>query len=76
LRKKIQFVCPKNGKNFSKNITGSVNSEHPKKDLAFIGNKFEETCQKLVKNHRPKNSKKKKRKVSKHGKTTIQFFFS
>jgi hypothetical protein len=52
-----------------------VNSEHLKKDLALIGNKFEETCQKLVKTHQPKNSKKKKRKVSKYGKKTIQNFF-
>jgi hypothetical protein len=52
-----------------------VNSEHPKKDLALIGNKFEETCQKLVKNHTQKLPKKKK-EVSKYGKKKIQFFFS
>jgi len=59
----------------SKNITASVNSEHPKKDLALIGNKFEDTCQKLVKNHRPKNSKKKRKEVSKYGKKHFKIFF-
>jgi len=53
-----------------------VNSEHPKKDLALIGNKFEDTCQKLVKNHRPKNTKKEKKRSVKIWKKTFQNFFS
>jgi hypothetical protein len=52
-----------------------VNSEHPKKDLALIGNKFEETCQKLVKNHRPKNSKRKKNSAKIWKKNNSSFYF-
>jgi len=52
-----------------------VNSEHPKKDLALIGNKFEETCQKLVKNHRPKNSPQKRKKCQNMEKNNSKNYF-